>query len=135
MKPVKNTTILYMDDDQDDIELLKEALCQLDPSFHLLHASNGEEGLQKLGALKESNALPCLIVLDVNMPRLCGRKTFEKIKADANLDHIPVVIFSTSDNEKDRAHFAGKSVEYMTKPVQFSLFVEAAKRLLNFCQN
>ena len=135
MKAVKNTTILYMDDDRDDVDFLEEAIRSLDPCFELLHASNGEEGLKKLDALKQIDALPCLIVLDVNMPRLCGRATFRRLREDAGLSQIPVVIFSTSDSENDKAHFRAQSVEYITKPVEFNLFVEAAKRLLNHCQN
>ncbi|GAA4736975.1 response regulator [Flavisolibacter ginsenosidimutans] len=135
MKPVKNTTILYMDDDGDDIELLRDAFHSLDPAFRLLEASNGEEGLQKLHALKQNGALPCLIVLDLNMPKLGGRETLRRIKEDGFLSKIPVVVFSTSDSEKDKGHFQREAVEYITKPVEYALFLQAAKRLLNYCES
>lgn len=135
MKPVKNTTILYMDDDQDDVDLLQHAFSLLDASYTLLSAPNGEEGLAMLRTLKQKNTLPCLIVLDVNMPKLCGRETFRRINEDSVLSEIPVVIFSTSDYKGDKDYFVGRSVEYMTKPVHFDQLLKAAKRLLHYCRN
>lgn len=135
MNPVKTSTILYVDDDPDDVELLEYAFSLLDASYILLSAPNGEEGLKALNALKESGSLPCLIVLDINMPRLDGRETFQRLKENPSFATIPVVIFSTSDSEKDKACFKTAGVEYVTKPICFDLFLEAAKRLLHYCQN
>lgn len=135
MVPVKTSTILYMEDDRDDVELLTDVLHLIDPAFQLLHAPNGEEGLKMLQRLQTENALPCLVVIDLNMPKLSGRETFDRLKAEDMLSKLPVVIFSTSDSPSDKAYFKGEQVAYMTKPLEFDLLLQAAKRLLGFCQN
>lgn len=133
MKPVKKATVLYMDDDSDDLQLLQEAFYSIDTSCEMLFAANGEEGLEKLVQLKASGELPCLIVLDVNMPRLDGRQTFLRLKADETFSTIPVVIFSTSDNKRDKEFFVGENVAYMVKPVEHAKLLAVARRLLNYC--
>ncbi len=135
MKPVKTHIILYVDDDRDDVELLQEALNTLDGSHYLIKATDGEEGIAKLELMKQKGELPCLIVLDVNMPKMDGKKTLQLIKADAFLEKIPVVIFSTSDNYLDKLYFKDKNVEYITKPIDFLHLVKVATKLLNYCKN
>jgi CheY-like chemotaxis protein len=127
-------TIVYMDDDRDDLQLLREALGRVEGSYNLLEASDGVEGLELLHRLKERSELPCLIVLDINMPRMDGRRTFQQIRKDAALAHIPVVIFSTSSSELDKLFFRGKNVEYITKPVHFDSLVAIAEHMLQHCE-
>jgi CheY-like chemotaxis protein len=133
-KPEKSTTILYMDDDADDVKLLDEAIHSVDSSCRLIPASNGEEGLQVLLNLQQARSLPCLIVLDLNMPKIGGREVFRQIKANKELSHIPVVIFSTSTAATDQAWFQGANVEYVPKPHTFSSLLQIAKRLFALCK-
>ncbi|RYZ30661.1 MAG: response regulator [Chitinophagaceae bacterium] len=133
METVKNTTILYVDDDQDDLEMLQEAIMSVDPSYQIVKANNGEEGLARLLEMKLHKTLPCLVVLDINMPKLDGRQTFQRIKADEALSNIPIVIFSTSSNKMDKMFFAGKNVEYITKPIYFPHLLQIAQKLLAYC--
>jgi CheY-like chemotaxis protein len=135
MKQVKNSTILYMDDDSDDVQMLHEAILSLDTTYHLLEAPDGEKGFAKLQQLKDANSLPCLIVMDINMPRMDGRETFVKIKSDNVLSSIPIVIFSTSKSSVDKLFFQDEKVEYITKPLEFMHLIEVAKRLLSYCDN
>jgi CheY-like chemotaxis protein len=123
-----------MDDDRDDLQLLREALGRVEGEYHLLEASDGVEGLDLLHRLRERNELPCLIVLDINMPRMDGRRTFQQLRKDPSLAHIPVVIFSTSNSELDKLFFRGKNVEYITKPVHFGNLVEIAEQMLQHCE-
>ena len=90
-----SNTVLLIDDDPDDLELLQEALRSIDQRHELLEARDGEEGLTRLHALKNKDELPCLIVLDLNMPKMDGKQTFMAIKSDQQLARIPVVIFSS----------------------------------------
>ena len=133
MEVVKNTTILYVDDDEDDLEMLQEAIMSIDPSYQIVKANNGEDGLSQLSGMKQKKTLPCLIVLDINMPRLDGRQTFQRIKADESLSNIPIVIFSTSSNKMDKMFFAGKNIEYITKPIHFPHLLQIAQKLLSYC--
>jgi CheY-like chemotaxis protein len=127
-------TILCIDDDADDLQLLKEAIETIDASFIILQAQNGEEGLAQLKKLKAQNTLPCLIILDINMPKMDGRQTFQLIRADDGLASVPVVIFSTSSSPMDKMFFTKKDVEYFTKPISFQEFTDAAKKLLQSCK-
>lgn len=121
-----------MDDDQDDIALLRQAMDSVDPSMQMITASNGEEGIKLLKELRKKGNLPKLIVLDINMPRLDGKLTFKQLRADAELAAVPVVIFSTSNNAMDKLFFQHQNVEYITKPVGFDHLVFVAKRLLSY---
>ncbi|RYY87590.1 MAG: response regulator [Chitinophagaceae bacterium] len=127
-------TILYMDDDQDDLQLLREALNRVGADYKLLDAPDGVAGLELLHRLHASGELPCLIVLDINMPRMDGRRTFQALRQDPLLAHIPIVIFSTSNSELDKLFFRGKDVEYITKPIHFDNLVAVAEQMLHQCE-
>ena len=91
--------ILYVDDDKDDCNLLKESFATISTS--LVCASGGEEALVYLNSVSGEH-LPSLIILDLNMPRWDGRQTLHYIKSTPRLAKIPVVILSTSDNKIDK---------------------------------
>ena len=121
-----------MDDDQDDISLLRQAMDTVDPAMQMITAANGEEGIKLLRRLKSEGNLPKLIVLDINMPRLDGKLTFKQLRADSELSKVPVVVFSTSNNAIDKLFFQHQNVEYITKPIGFNHLVSVAKRLLTY---
>jgi CheY-like chemotaxis protein len=91
-------TVLLIDDDKEDLEMLQDALKTIDINHKILEAHDGIQGLAKLKELNEQNILPCLIVLDINMPKLDGKQTFVTIKNNSQLSKIPIVIFSTSSS-------------------------------------
>lgn len=126
---------MCIDDDAEDLELLHEALEETGQHYKIVEARDGLEGVRKLHELKHSGDLPCLIVLDVNMPRMDGRETLEMIKADEDLADIPVVVFSTSSSHVDQIHFTGKNVEYIIKPTTISPLKEIAGRMLSHCNH
>ena len=131
-----NHTILFIDDDPEDVELMREALESIDPATHVIETANGLEGLAKLKGMRHTEeGLPCLIVLDINMPRMNGRETFQSIKEDSNLSSIPLVVLSTSDNNNDKMFFNRKDVEYLSKPVDPGEFKEIAARMLHICKH
>ena len=125
--------ILCIDDDLDDVTLLQEALQSLDPEHLIITAQNGTTGLEKLRGLKEAGTLPCLIVLDLNMPVMDGRQTFAAIRKDQAFASVPVVIFSTSESALDRMFFSGKNCVYLAKPLSYPDLLETARRFLNIC--
>lgn len=130
---MRNTIILHIDDDSDDLDMLQTALHAIDPLYTILVARDGEEGLQLLSDMKNTGTLPCLIILDINMPKLDGRQTFQIIKKDPVLCPIPIVIFSTSSSSLDKLFFSAENVEYITKPYEYAHLLEVAKRLLSLC--
>jgi len=104
-------SIMFVDDDQDDVEIFSDALRNLDPGVEITVAENGLKALDLL-----NNKLPGLIVLDLNMPFLDGKQTFEKIKANPKLGDVPIIIFTSSVNPADRMMFDTLGISFITKP-------------------
>ena len=127
-------TILCVDDDVDDLYLLRKAITTINPTYQITEAYDGVDALQRLKDLQEKNELPSLIVLDINMPKMDGRETFLAIKNDEQLSHIPLVILSTSSSVLDRIFFHSKNIEYITKPINFDTLLAIAKKLLSYCE-
>ena len=110
----KTLTFFLVDDDDDDHELFQIALEAADPSIRCVTAMNGQEALDML----QNPALsPDYIFLDLNMPLMGGRECLAELKRNPDLSGIPVVIFSTSSDPKDReeTRMLG-AVDFITKP-------------------
>ena len=115
--------LVIAEDDVDDQLLLQDALVEsgLD-NIRINFVQNGEELLQ---LLDEQSHLPDLILLDLNMPRKDGRESLKEIKANKNLSHIPIIIFTTSNNEEDIKYtYREGGSTYITKPALFSDLVD-----------
>ena len=127
--------ILWADDDSDDLMLMRHVLQDIGQQYNIKEVSNGREAIDYLEAGKRNNNLPCLIILDMNMPVLNGKETLSIIKQDEMLKDIPLVFFTTSNSELDKMYCRHHSVEMITKPPQYSSLKEAVKNLLNYCLN
>lgn len=128
-------TVLLIDDDQDDLEMLEEALKIIDGGHQTIQANDGVEGLKVLERLLNEQRLPCLIVLDINMPRMDGKQTFVAIKSNKKLCNIPIVIFSTSTSLLDKTFFERNNTAYFVKPVSFTSLTITASRMINACEH
>ena len=126
-------TILCVDDDPDDLQLLNEALKGASEDFEIIEAHNGREALERLQKFKHGDHPPCLIILDINMPIMNGKETLSLIKKDEVLQSIPVVVFTTSESELDKTFCHKHGVEMITKPPSFKSFTTAVQKLLRFC--
>ena len=129
MKPY----ILLVDDDLDDIMLLKDALTTAHNQYSLEEAHDGRMALNFLRTKKSEDHLPCLIVLDINMPVLDGRELLAILKSDEGLKNIPVILFTTSNHEADVKYAAQFKVDLMTKPYNVSLLSQAAEKIITYC--
>jgi CheY-like chemotaxis protein len=126
-------TIVCVDDDPDDLMLLRQAIEVIDSERQVLEARDGIDALQLLYQMKGRSELPCLIVLDINMPRLDGKQTLVAIQKDQALSSIPVVLFSTSNSPLDKTFCEAKHVELLTKPFDFKTLYLTANKLLSYC--
>jgi CheY-like chemotaxis protein len=126
-------TILWADDDTDDLMLMKEILVKNGRDFDIIEVRNGKEALDHLDAARETSSLPCLIILDINMPVIDGKEALTLIKKDDVLKTIPVVIFTTSNSELDKLFCKRHQVEMITKPPHYKSLESAVLRLLEFC--
>lgn len=127
--------ILLVDDDAEDRFIVEEALQTVDPGIMILFAENGLDGLQVLNRQYSNGKTPCVIVLDVNMPKMNGPEMLGRLKNDRRFNDIPVVIYSTSINpfEKERCLRLGAH-SYITKPVTYKESIEVAKVFLGLCE-
>jgi CheY-like chemotaxis protein len=118
--------MLLVEDDPADQKLIKASLKNQRIANDLVVVNNAEEALDFLhsrGDYRGRTALPDLILLDLNMPGMGGKEFLKQIKADEGLKHIPVVILTTSNSERDildsyRLQAAG----YVHKPVALDEF-------------
>ena len=123
-----NETILLVEDDAVDAMTVKRALRDINVTNRLVLKGNGEEALEYLR--QEGTEHPCIIILDLNMPKMNGLEFLRAAKADERLRRIPVVVLTTSKGEKDRFESFDLSVAgYMLKPVEYPQFVEVVKNI------
>jgi two-component system, chemotaxis family, response regulator Rcp1 len=131
----KNLRILIIEDSPSDAELAVEAFKQSKLSNEIAVMDDGKEALLYLRRKgKYLNAhRPDLILLDLNMPKLHGLAVLKEIKQDESLKAIPVVILTTSDDEKDvEAAYQLQASAFITKPVDFVKFISVAKDIQQF---
>jgi CheY-like chemotaxis protein len=108
--------VLCVDDDPDDRELICYTIGEIDPSIKIAHAEDGVEAISYLSRAKAEAALPCLVILDINMPRMDGKQTLAEMKKDTELKALPVVVFSTSNNPTDKM-YCMRNMHYEIKKV------------------
>ena len=123
--------ILLVEDNLGDVELTREALSEGKISNRLRVARDGVEALEYLK--NRQNTLPDIVLLDLNLPRKSGLDVLWAIKEDPDLQTIPVVVLTTSQDKEDivksyRCH----ANCYISKPVDFEKFVKVVRSLEDF---
>lgn len=127
--------ILLVEDNPGDVRLTREAFRDSKIHNKLYVAQDGVEAIQFLRQQGEFADMPTpdIILLDLNLPRKSGREVLEEIKNDDMLKMIPVVILTTSDDERDiAASYALHANCYITKPVDINQFVTIVQNIQEF---
>lgn len=120
--------VLLVEDDTIDAMTVRRAFRDLKLSNPLAHATNGEEALKYLRDPEKPK--PCVILLDLNMPRMNGVEFMRVIKADPALKKIPVVVLTTSKDDRDIVDsYRLSAAGYIIKPVDYKKFVEAIRTI------
>ncbi|MBF0584596.1 MAG: response regulator [Magnetococcales bacterium] len=120
--------ILLVEDDRVDAMTVKRALKSIHVNNPVAVVGNGEEGIAWLR--DPQNEQPCIILLDLNMPRMNGIEFLNIIKQEERFRTIPVVVLTTSKDELDRARSFDLGVAgYMVKPVDYLQFVEVIRTI------
>ena len=120
--------ILLLEDDAVDVMTVKRAIKDINIINKLYVASNGEEGLEILR--DENIEKPCIIFLDINMPKMNGIEFLRELRGDVALKHIPVIVMTTSREEQDKIEsFRLGIAGYMLKSVDYVKFVEIIKTI------
>jgi CheY-like chemotaxis protein len=125
--------ILLADDDEEDLELIENAITDVEPAADFHKVTNGKAVLEYLNR-QPDDKLPCLIVLDYNMPELTGSEVLALIDKEKRYENIPKVVLSTSGAPMHIKDCLNKGAsEYFIKPNNMSDFVKIAKRMLGHC--
>ncbi|HTA61761.1 MAG TPA: response regulator [Bacteroidia bacterium] len=118
--------ILLVEDDRIDAMTIVRAMKELNVTNSIVHVYNGLEALEYLKNLNKEK--PCIILLDLNMPKMNGIELLKVLKNDMSLKKLPVVVLTTSNAEKDKTESFNLSVAgYMLKPVDYKQFVDVIK--------
>src|SRR6202040_3114389 len=126
--------ILMVEDDPRDVELTLTALEEYNLANEVVVTRNGEEALDYLFCRGEfatrSSDNPAVMLLDLKLPKVDGLEVLQQIKSDERLKMVPVVVLTSSHEEKDmmRSYSLGVNA-YVVKPVDFHEFVNAVKEL------
>ena len=122
--------VLLVEDNPDHAELVKRALDDYRSTIRLRHLEDGAEALHYLKgegqfADPERFPHPRLVLLDIRLPKVDGLEVLRLVKSDTRLQHIPVVMLTTSTNSHDRVRaYRNHANSYLKKPVDFSQFHE-----------
>ena len=129
---IRPAEVLLVEDNDTDVLLMRKSFQCARLAVNLHHVSNGEQCLAFLGkeAGYEDAPTPDLILLDLNMPIMDGRETLAKLVADDRYSHLPVVVLTTSNDERDVFDmYQLRCSAYLTKPVDFVNFQELVQQL------
>lgn len=122
---VKGNTILIVDDEEMLLTYLREVL---EPYFNVVEAHNGKEGYQKI-----LQCMPDLIISDIEMPECSGPEMLERIKANEDIRHIPLLFLSARIEESDRLLGLGRgAIDYVNKPFKKEELVLKLLNILKF---
>jgi CheY-like chemotaxis protein len=133
--------VLLAEDDLGDQKLARRAFKDSGIANDLRIVGNGEEALDYLlrrGAYEDpkTSPRPDLLLLDLNMPKVDGREVLEEMNRNPDCPNIATVVFTTSKQEEDIAHSYDLNVKsYITKPLEYSSFVETIKLLSQYWFN
>lgn len=137
-KPANSLTIpekyiLLGEDDIDDQEILAEIFSSIDPSCRLQFISNGKKLVSHLEEAQKEH-LPCLIILDYNMPELNGAEILKSLLDNHRIKTVPKIIWSTSNAAayKNRCLELG-ACDYLVKPSKINMLEDMVKHMLSYC--
>ena len=124
--------ILLGEDDIDDQEILEEIFSTVDPSFNLQFFNNGRKVITHLENANED--LPCLIILDFNMPELNGAEILKMLSKEPRFKEIPKIIWSTSDAPVYKSMcLEYGACDYLVKPSKITALENMVKHMLSYC--
>lgn len=127
-----NNFILLAEDDEDDQELIRMAFEKVTARHNFVVVNNGQEAINMLSYQPN---LPCLIILDLNMPVLNGIQTLKVLSEDPKYQKIAKVILTTSDSDDNKKmSYSNGAADYFVKPSTLPELVATAEKILLYCR-
>jgi CheY-like chemotaxis protein len=127
--------VLLAEDDDNDLELAKIGFDLTGYAVNLHHVANGEqcmEYLRKEGKYADAPT-PDIILLDLNMPRMDGREVLQAVSRDERLQHLPIVVLTTSDAQEDVLEsYKLRCSSYVVKPIDFTQFAAVVQGIADY---
>ncbi len=120
--------IIYVDDDFDDKELMKELFTPIS-EYNLVIL---DDGLDLLQYLQKRADVPALIILDINMPVVDGKKSIRTLKESKRYKDIPVVMYSTTTNAQEIEWYKLLGVDVITKPTSYADFQAITEKFISY---
>lgn len=131
----RSAEILLVEDNENDAEITKIGFKRAKFAVNLHHVTDGEECmafLRKEGKYASAPS-PDLVLLDLNLPRMDGREVLEEVGRDEHLKHLPIVILTSSDADKDvLMSYKLRCSSYIVKPVNFENFSKVVESLADY---
>jgi CheY-like chemotaxis protein len=132
-KPLPKSLVLYADDDPDDILLVTETFKDYDRSVELITFPDGVALLDYVNALDVYKPGPCLIILDINMPKLNGKEVLMKLRNTPHISEVPVVLFSTSTLPSEAEFAKSFGAAFITKPLDAKQMHKVIDQFIDNC--
>lgn len=134
MKNPDEVEILLVEDSKNDRELILRSLKKNNITSNVFTAKNGEEALEYIFATaqyeRDRHLLPKVVLLDLKLPKMNGFEVLKAIKSDERTRIIPVVIFTSSQEEKDKLEsYKLGSNSFVVKPIKYENFVQAVSEI------
>lgn len=126
----KLLNILFVEDDAIEVMMFVRVLQKIGSNHRLIEARNGEEAL---AVLNNKEVIPDIILLDLNMPKLNGIEFLKIVKSNDLTKHIPVIIFTTSNNHRDIATCYKIGISgYIIKPLKYEDYLVLVQKTLEY---
>src|SRR5579875_1636281 len=132
-KPTAKKIVFYADDDEDDIAFVKESFAERVDDIELIYFHDAVELLRFIHRRKATEPLPCLIILDINMPRLNGKEALRMLRTMDKYDEVPVVLFSTSSSPHDFSFAIHYHADFFTKPLNERQMNSIVEKFIDYC--
>lgn len=125
--------VYWAEDDLDDMQVFRLLLLDLASDYDIVNFQNGKLLVNHMASLSPKD-YPNLIVLDMNMPVMNGIDALKHLSNNRKYDAIPKVIFTTSNNEKDKAYCESINARMLTKPFTYNGLNQALKTIISYAR-
>ena len=125
--------VLYADDDSDDLELVQDSFSLYSKNVEVVTMRDGSQALSYLNRLSDDDPLPCLIILDINMPVINGKEVLKNLRDLPRFETVPVVLFTTSSLPQDEKFAKKYNAGFVTKPLDVSQMEVITELFIDHC--